>query len=68
MKIRELEKALREGMRAHPNRPALALLTGDGPLAGSVPAEFVDAARTLESRLRRPSSKEDGLLPFHRWI
>ena len=65
MKIRELEKTLREGMKAYPKMPALALLTGDGPLAGSVPAEFAEAARTLASRSRRPPSKEDGILAFH---
>ena len=61
MKIRELEKALREGMRAHPGRPALALLTGDGPLVGSVPAEFAEAARNLESRSGKRSGKSDDL-------
>ena len=68
MKIRELEKALREGMRVYPDKPALALLTGDGPLAGSVPAEFVEAARTLASRSGKRSGKEDGTLASHGWF
>jgi hypothetical protein len=68
MKVRELERILREGMKAHPSRPPLALLTGGGPLGASVSAEFAEAANTLASRARRPSSKKDGVLPFHNWI
>ena len=67
MKVRELERILREGLKAHPGTPALALLTGDGSLGASVPAEFAEAANTLASRLRRPTSKKDGLLPWHSW-
>ena len=69
MKVRELERILREGMKAHPGRPPLALLAGDGSLGASVPSEFAAAASSLTSRLSRPPNKEDGIVASHTtWI
>ena len=67
MKIRELEQVLREGIRAYPGQPQLALLTGDGPLASRVPPEFASAARTLASR-RGPSPSKEELIHGYTWF
>ena len=64
MKIRELEKALREIMSAYPGRPALELLAGNGSLSASVPKEFAESARTLASR-SADRTKEDSVLRSH---
>jgi hypothetical protein len=55
MRISELEKALRDGMRNFPGRPALALLAGDGI---EVPPVFADSAKSLASRSSRPAAKD----------
>jgi hypothetical protein len=58
MRISELERVLREGIKANPGRPALALLTGGG---ASVPTEFAEAARALASRSHK-ASRDDSIL------
>jgi hypothetical protein len=64
MRISELEKALRDGMRMFPGRPALALLAGDGV---SVPPEFADSAKTLASRSATVGVKDSILHSSAAW-
>ena len=64
MRISELEKALRDGMRMFPGRPALALLAGDGVTA---PQEYANSAKTLASRTRATAVKDSILRASARW-
>ena len=65
MRISELEKALRDGMRMFPGRPALALLAGDGV---SVPPEFAESAKTLTSRSSAAAVKDSILRASAKWM
>lgn len=67
MKIRELETAFRKGIRAYPGRPALALVTDNGALSASIPAEFADAASTLAGRSGKTPGKGGIIFEGHRW-
>ena len=64
MRISELEKALRDGMRMFPGRPALALLAGDGV---SVPAEYADSAKSLAGRTSMVAAKDSILRATAAW-
>ena len=65
MKIRELEKALRDAMRTYPGRPALALLTGDGAAVSPV---FAESAKSLAGRTPRTSAKDGILNASDAWL
>jgi hypothetical protein len=64
MRIKELEKVLRDAMRIHPGRLALALLTGDG---ATMPPEFAESARSLAGRTPRTPAKDGILNASDRW-
>ena len=64
MRISELEKALRDGMRLYPGRPVLALLADGGT---KVPPEFAESAKTLASRPSRTTFKDSILRASAKW-
>ena len=64
MRISELEKALKDGMRMFPGRPALALLAGDGVM---VPQEYADSAKTLVGRTSTAAVKDSILRATAAW-
>jgi hypothetical protein len=54
MRISELEKALRDGKRNFPGRPALAVLARDDI---EVPPVFADSAKSFASRSPQMAAK-----------
>ncbi len=50
MRIKDLERAIRNGVKAYPGQQPSALLATGGPAHVQLPAEFIQAADMVASR------------------